>query len=204
MLTGRLNFDKMNGLIPAIIQDAESGNVLMTGFMDREALDLTINTKQVTFFSRTKKRLWKKRESSGNILDVVSVHSDCDNDSILILAHPRGPVCHTGKRTCFSPETQFPAGTLDRLSAIVQTRKKEMPENSYTARLFREGIARIAQKVGEEGVELAIAAQYQDRRRITEETADLFYHILVLLAEKQIDLASIFYELEGRMKEKSK
>ena len=195
-----LNFDKLNGLLPAVVQHADRGDVLMLGFMNQEALDRTLREKRVTFWSRSKQRLWIKGETSGNYLNVVSLHHDCDNDALLILARPAGPVCHTGEKNCFSTKHAFDGSALGRLEEVVVGRKTYAPENSYTAQLFTEGIAKIAQKVGEEAVELSIAAQYPDKRRCTEEAADLFYHTLVLLAGKDIPLADVYGELERRMK----
>jgi phosphoribosyl-ATP pyrophosphohydrolase/phosphoribosyl-AMP cyclohydrolase len=199
-MINKLNFDKMDGLVPAIIQDAENGLVLMTGFMNRDALQQTLSEKQVVFWSRTRQRLWKKGETSGNFLDVVSLSTDCDNDAVLIKARPRGPVCHTGEPTCFgSPDAGWGWDTLAKLAAIIHDRKMKLPENSYTAKLFSKGIAKIGQKVGEEGVELAIAAQYDDKQRCIEETADLLYHTIVLLEAKEIHISSVFEELGKRM-----
>jgi phosphoribosyl-AMP cyclohydrolase / phosphoribosyl-ATP pyrophosphohydrolase len=195
-----LNFDKMDGLIPAIIQDADGGLVLMTGFMNRDALRQTLSEKQVVFWSRTKQRLWKKGETSGNFLDVVSLSTDCDNDAVLIKVKPRGPVCHTGEMTCFGKENAaWGWDTLAQLVAIIHDRKKKLPEDSYTAKLFSKGVTKIGQKVGEEGVELAIAAQYDDKQRCIEETADLLYHTIVLLEAKEISISSVFEELGKRM-----
>ena len=189
----------MNGIVPAVIQSEQDGTVLMVGYMNREALQRTLDEKQVTFWSRSKSRLWKKGETSGNSLNVVSVHLDCDADALLIVARPAGPVCHTGKRSCFSferPVSEKPV--LEHLSEVIAERKRKMPEGSYTAKLFREGSARIGQKVGEEAVELAIAAQYDDTQRCIEEAADLMYHTLVLLAQKGIDLRQVEGELSKR------
>ena len=190
----RIDFDKMNGLIPAVVQDDGDNAVLMVGFMNREALRRTIDEQQVVFFSRTRRTLWRKGETSGNFLTVVSIVPDCDNDALLIRARPTGPVCHTGERSCFGANSD----TLHRLSSLIKERRAAMPERSYTAMLFRDGIARIAQKVGEEAVELVVAAQHPDNRRVTEETADLVYHMLVLLAERQIDLGDVEKELKRR------
>ncbi len=195
----QINFQKMNGLVPAIIQDADDGTVLMLGFMNEEALRRTIDEKQVTFWSRTKSRLWKKGEASGNFLNVVSWNVDCDGDALLFRVRPQGPVCHTGDRSCFRQnETQNKDSILQRLFSIIQDRKQKLPEGSYTAKLFKQGVDRIGQKVGEEGVELAIAAQYDNQQRCVEESADLLYHILVLLAEKNIALSQVEGELEKR------
>jgi len=196
----KLNFEKLNGLVPAVVQDADNGEVLMVGFMNREALDLTINGKRVTFWSRSKQRLWTKGETSGNYLNLVSIHQDCDEDALLILARPAGPVCHTGSRNCFSTQHPFNTTMLEKLEEIVLDRKAHPKESSYTSRLLQEGIAKIAQKVGEEAVELSIAAQYPDKQRCIEEAADLLYHTLVLLAGKEILLSDVYGELENRMK----
>jgi len=196
----RMNFDKMDGLIPAAVQHAESGTLLMIGFMNEEALKRTNEEHQVVFWSRTRQRLWKKGETSGNYLDVVSIQPDCDNDSVLIKARPRGPVCHTGQDSCFANERPSGLGSiLEQLNAIIIQRSETKPNESYTAKLLRDGVARVSQKVGEEAVELAIAAQYSDTKRCIEETADLLYHLLVLLKAKDIDTAEIAQELEQRM-----
>jgi phosphoribosyl-ATP pyrophosphohydrolase/phosphoribosyl-AMP cyclohydrolase len=199
-MTQQMNFAKMNGLIPVAIQDADSGSVLMIGFMNEQAVQRTVDEQQVVFWSRTKQRLWKKGETSGNFLDVVSIQPDCDSDSLLIKARPRGPVCHTGEKTCFGKDQTNDLGTvLGRLRAIIKDRKLKKPEGSYTTQLLNDGIARIGQKVGEEAVELAIAAQYDNRKRSIEESADLLYHLLVLLEAKEIDASEVSLELERRM-----
>jgi phosphoribosyl-ATP pyrophosphohydrolase/phosphoribosyl-AMP cyclohydrolase len=196
-----LNFDKLGGLVPAVIQDARTDQVLMVGFMNREALDKTIADKKVTFWSRTKKRLWQKGETSGNFLEFVSSQTDCDNDSLLIKALPHGPVCHTNQFTCFGEEEKMDAGSvLSKLENIIGERKKAMPEGSYTSRLFKEGTPRIAQKIGEEGVETAIAAVLGDKKRLTEELADLLFHVLVLLRQQEMKLNDVTEELRSRMK----
>ncbi len=197
-MTDIINFDKLNGIVPAIVQDANDGTVLMLGFMNREALLRTIEEGEIVFWSRTKNRLWKKGETSGNYLRVVSVCTDCDNDALLITAQPSGPVCHTGARSCFSAEPLPGLPRLYQLWMTIKDRKQHRPAGSYTTELFASGMPRIAQKVGEEAVELAIAAQHPDPRRIIEETADLVYHVLVLLAEKGIEVGEIADELERR------
>ena len=196
-----LNFEKMNGLIPAVIQDERSGQVLMVGFMNEDALHKTIGDKRVTFWSRTKKRLWQKGETSGNFLEVISIQQDCDNDSILVKARPQGPVCHTGSYTCFG-EQQQETGTdiLAQLERTIAERKRTMPEGSYTSKLFNAGTARIAQKVGEEGVETALAAALNDREKLGEEAADLLYHLLVLLRQQNMELQDVLEVLRKRMK----
>ena len=195
-----IHFEKMGGLVPAVIQHADDGRVLMVGFMNRDALRRTLDEHEVVFWSRSRSVLWKKGETSGNRLAVVSVTPDCDNDALLVLARPAGPVCHTGTPTCFprAGEDNFQP-VLETLYRIIADRRSSMPEGSYTAKLFREGIARIAQKVGEEAVELAVAAQYPDTRRCVEEAADLLYHLMVLLAEKNIALNELDAELIRRM-----
>jgi phosphoribosyl-ATP pyrophosphohydrolase/phosphoribosyl-AMP cyclohydrolase len=191
----------MNGLVPAVAQDAKTGAVLMLGFMNSEALTRTIAEKQAVFFSRSKNRLWKKGETSGHVLNVVSIHPDCDNDSVLLLVNPVGPTCHTGAQNCFSTRPEFGANpVINGLIATIRERKRDMPEGSYTTQMFKEGVKKIAQKLGEEAVELAIAAQYDDRQRTIEETADLLYHTLVLLEETGITLEDVEKELGKRKK----
>jgi phosphoribosyl-ATP pyrophosphohydrolase/phosphoribosyl-AMP cyclohydrolase len=199
-----LNFEKMGGLLPAITQHAQTGQVLMVGFMNKEALQKTVDDKRVTFWSRTKKRLWQKGETSGNYLEVVSIQSDCDADSVLIKANPHGPVCHTGSFTCFG-ENELPHGiqVLAELEDIIAGRKKNMPEGSYTSKLFTAGTARIAQKVGEEGVETAIAAVQNDNAKLAEETADLLYHVIVLLRQQNMSLNDVADVLRKRRKEEN-
>jgi phosphoribosyl-ATP pyrophosphohydrolase/phosphoribosyl-AMP cyclohydrolase len=196
----KINFDKMNGLVPAVVQDADNRRVLMVGFMNAEALARTLDDGRVTFWSRSKARLWQKGETSGNFLDVVSVDVDCDGDTVLIQARPRGPVCHTGQPSCFASQSHRPVGDIiARLAEIITKRKENAPEGSYTAKLFKEGPKGIGQKVGEEAVELAIAAQYSDGQRCIEEAADLVYHLLVLLAAKDLSFEQVESELEKRM-----
>jgi phosphoribosyl-AMP cyclohydrolase / phosphoribosyl-ATP pyrophosphohydrolase len=198
----RVDFDKMNGLVPAVIQDADDGVVLMVGFMNSTALERTLDEGRVTFWSRTKERLWQKGESSGNYLEVVSADLDCDGDTLLIKAQPRGPVCHTGSKSCFPHQPEARTGKiLSRLTRIISERKVNRPKGSYTSRLFNEGEQKIAQKVGEEAIELVIAAQYSDKQRCVEEAGDLVYHLLVLLAAKEISLEEVEAELEKRMGE---
>ena len=196
-----LNFEKLGGLVPAIIQEEGTNQVLMVGFMNREALDKTIADKKVTFWSRTRQRLWQKGETSGNYLEFVSCASDCDHDSLLIKAIPHGPVCHTGAFTCFGEHERLHVGTvLDRLENTIRGRQETMPEGSYTTKLFKEGTPRIAQKVGEEGVEVALAAVLGDNARLTEEAADLVFHLLVLLRQRGLSLEDVANELSRRMK----
>lgn len=197
----KLNFEKMNGLIPAVIQDTRTNQVLMVGFMSREALEKTLADKKVTFYSRTKKRLWQKGETSGNFLEFISIKKDCDDDSLLIKAIPHGPVCHTNQFTCFGEDEIIDTGSLlRRLEEVINDRQQKMPEGSYTSKLFKEGAPRIAQKVGEEGVEVAIAAVLGDKKRVAEESADLLYHLLVLLQQQGMKLEEVMKELQQRMR----
>ncbi len=190
-----LAWDKQDGLIPAIVQDAGNGRVLMLGYMNREALAATLSTGKVTFFSRSKQRLWTKGESSGHFLDMVSIESDCDQDTVLIQAHPHGPTCHLDRASCF-PEA--PANFLAELDTLIATRERERPEGSYTTRLFESGIRRIAQKVGEEGVETSLAAVAQDDTALLGESADLLYHLIVLLRSRGLSLADAVAVLDAR------
>ena len=195
-----LNWQKMDGLLPAIVQDAFDGRVLMQAYMNPEALAQTLDTGAVTFWSRSREQLWTKGETSGNGLQLVAVHSDCDNDCLLVLASPAGPACHRDTDTCFDnrrqvrPELAFLA-TLERL---VAERDSERPEDSYTTRLFEAGIKRIAQKVGEEGLETALAAAAGDREEVANEAADLVYHLLVLLRAAGLSLGDVLAVLESR------
>ena len=195
-----MDFNKMQGLVPAIIQDATSSKVLMLGFMNEEAYEKTKEIAQVTFYSRTKERLWTKGEESGNFLDVKEILEDCDSDTILIKAIPRGPVCHTGADTCFSEENKCDIEFLRQLQDLIAGRKKEMPEGSYTTTLFNSGINKIAQKVGEEAVELVIESKDDNKELFLNESADLIYHFMVLLTEKGFDIADVVKVLERRHK----
>lgn len=193
-----LDFDKMNGLIPAIIQDSETRKVLMLGFMNREAYDRTMESGKVTFYSRSKKRLWTKGEESGNFLRVVSVKADCDDDTLLIEVNPAGPVCHTGTDTCWGEKNEEPLMFLKLLQDFIDKRREEMPEGSYTTSLFREGINKIAQKVGEEAVETVIEATNGTDEHLIYEGADLIYHLIVLLASKGYRIEDLARELSDR------
>ena len=176
-----LAWDKMDGLLPAIVQDRSSGRVLMVGYMSREAIEATLETGFATFFSRSKQRLWQKGETSGNRLHVRSLFSDCDGDALLVLADPDGPTCHTGTISCFGEEATDGPGWLGDLAKIVEQRAASGDESSYTRRLLAEGVPRIAQKIGEEGVEVALAAVTRGRDGTAEELADLLYHVTVLM-----------------------
>lgn len=195
-----IDFDKMNGLIPAIVQDALSGKVLMQGYMNEEALVKTKETGMVTFFSRSKNRLWTKGETSGNFMEVVSMSVDCDGDSILVKANPRGPVCHTGADTCFSEDNTSKTGFIDQLRAIIKDRKNNPSDLSYTTSLFAKGINKIAQKVGEEAVEIVIEAKDDNKELFLGEAADLLFHYLVLLEAKGYELDEVMEVLIRRHK----
>ena len=197
-----LAWDKMDGLLPAIVRDAADGSVLMLGYMDRAALEATLADRLVTFFSRSKNRLWRKGESSGNLLRLVAIAADCDRDALLVTAEPAGPTCHLGTRSCFGDaEPPGPAwlGTLER---IVADRASAPPEQSYTARLLAEGPAKVAQKVGEEGVEVALAAVARDAEGVVEEASDLLFHLLVLLRGRGIPLSDVIARLRSRHEER--
>lgn len=195
-----IDFDKMDGLIPAIIQDESTAKVLMLGFMNKEALQKTQETGKVTFYSRTKKRLWTKGEESGNFLNVVNVLTDCDNDTLLIKVNPVGPVCHTGADTCWSEENRGDFYFLKFLQEFIQNRFKEMPEGSYTTSLFNKGVNRMAQKVGEEAVETVIEATNGTDEMFLYEASDLMYHLIVLLTSKGFSLDDLGKELKKRHK----
>lgn len=215
-----LDWNKTGGLIPAVVQHARTLRVLMVAYMNREALEKTLESRQVTFFSRSKQRLWTKGETSGNVLDLVDLAADCDHDTVLVRALPRGPACHRGTTSCFDPGREAPddaadaagaAGTpgetapgvgfLAELDDVIAGRQRDMPEGSYTTTLFRRGISRIAQKVGEEGVEVALAAKDpgpEGVESVENEAADLIYHLLVLLRARDTDLARVVEVLRQR------
>jgi len=198
----KLNFEKMNGLIPAIIQDATTRQVLMIGYMNKEALAKTLEERRVTFWSRTKERLWQKGETSGYVLEVASMKADCDGDALLVHVHPTGPVCHTGVHTCFGEEDADEASSVfGRLENTIRDRRQHRPEGSYTAKLFQQGTGRIAQKVGEEAIETVVAALQQDREALKEESADLLYHLIVLLEDRGVSLADVAGVLKRRMEQ---
>ena len=198
----QLDWTKAGGLVPAVVQDADGGAVLMVGYMNREALEATRASGRVTFWSRSKRRLWTKGETSGNHLAVRSIAADCDRDTLLILARPSGPVCHLGTRTCFGESRPRAAAEslafLGTLEAVIAERIADPRPDSYTAKLLAAGPRRIAQKVGEEGVELALAAAAQDDAAILSEAADLLYHVLVLLQSRRLPLRNVVEELEAR------
>jgi phosphoribosyl-ATP pyrophosphohydrolase/phosphoribosyl-AMP cyclohydrolase len=196
----KMNFDRLNGLIPAVIVDNITSTVLMVGFMNKESLDLTIKTGKVTFYSRSRKKIWIKGETSGNFLNVVEIKSDCDDDTLLIKVIPDGNTCHNGDYSCFKEEQYSGITFLNELYSLIQSRKKLLPEHSYTTKLFLEGEDRIIQKVGEEAVETIIAAKNKDKKDLINETSDLIYHLFVLLAEKDIPLTDIAENLHKRHK----
>ncbi|MDX6914512.1 bifunctional phosphoribosyl-AMP cyclohydrolase/phosphoribosyl-ATP diphosphatase HisIE [Pectobacterium carotovorum] len=193
----QLDWEKTDGMLPVVVQHAVSGEVLMLGYMNQDALQATEKSGKVTFFSRTKQRLWTKGESSGHFLNVVSITPDCDNDTLLILVNPIGPTCHLGTSSCFSPAASDWT-FLYQLEQLLAERKHADPDSSYTARLYASGTKRIAQKVGEEGLETALAATVHDREELTNEAADLMYHLLVLLQDQDLDLATIINRLKAR------
>lgn len=195
-----IDFKKMNGLVPAIVQDALTGKILMQGYMNEEALEKTKETGMVTFFSRSKNRLWTKGETSGNFMEVVSILVDCDGDAFLIKANPKGPVCHTGADTCFAEINDSKTGFIDQLRAIIKDRKNNPSEKSYTASLFAKGINKIAQKVGEEAVEIVIEAKDDNKELFLGEAADLLFHYLILLEAKGYELDEVMEVLIERHK----
>ena len=193
-----LDFSKMNGLVPAIIQDGKTHKVLMLGFMNEEAYNKTKETGKVTFWSRTKNRLWTKGETSGNFLNVVSMEADCDNDTLLIKVNPTGPVCHTGADTCWGEKNENPLAFLGELQRFIEKRYEEMPKGSYTTSLFQSGVGRMAQKVGEEAVESVIEAMACNNERLIYEASDMIYHLMVLLTSKGLKFEDLATELQKR------
>ncbi|KOY63883.1 bifunctional phosphoribosyl-AMP cyclohydrolase/phosphoribosyl-ATP diphosphatase HisIE [Photorhabdus heterorhabditis] len=193
----KLDWEKVSYMMPVIVQHAVSGDVLMMGYMNKEALNITISSGKITFFSRRKQRLWTKGESSGHFLNLVKIYPDCDNDTLLALADPIGPTCHSGTNSCFAP-AQTESGFLFQLEKLLASRKTADPNSSYTAKLYASGTKRIAQKVGEEGVETALAATVNNREELTNEAADLMYHLMVLLQDQNLDLSCIIRRLRER------
>ena len=193
-----IDFSKLNGLVPAVIQDAQTNKVLMLGFMNEEAYAKTVELGKVTFFSRTKNRLWTKGEESGNFLHVVEILSDCDNDTLLIKVNPAGPTCHTGSDTCWDEVNKNEIGFLSYLQDFIEKRKKEMPEGSYTTSLFEKGTRKITQKVGEEAVETIIGAMANDDENMIYEAGDLLYHLIVMLTHKGYRIEDVVAELKKR------
>lgn len=195
-----IDFNKGTGLVPVIIQDDKTSAVLMLGYMNKEAYDKTLEDKVVTFWSRSKERLWQKGETSGNFLHLVSVHQDCDFDTLLLKTNPQGPTCHTGSYSCFDVQPDD-LSILTELESVITQRASDLPEGSYTTSLFKGGTSLIAQKVGEEAVETVVAALNQNLERLHEESADLIYHLLVLLQNKGTSLSAVLSELESRRNE---
>jgi phosphoribosyl-AMP cyclohydrolase / phosphoribosyl-ATP pyrophosphohydrolase len=201
-----LDFDKSGGLLPAVVQHVGSGTVLMLGYMNPEALRQTLTRRRVVFFSRSRQCLWEKGETSGHTLGLAAVRADCDRDTLLVTALPQGPVCHTGTATCFGDDAVTPAGRLAFLGAlesIIAQRIVERPEGSYTARLYSAGPKRMAQKVGEEGLEVALAAVAEPDDKLVAESADLLYHLLLLLKSRGLYLERVVAELEARHAERN-
>ncbi len=207
----KIDFDKMGGMVPAIIQDADTRQVLMLGFMNSEAYEKTVATKKVTFWSRTRQTLWTKGETSGNFLHLVSMAVDCDNDTLLVKVHPDGPTCHTGTDTCWGeknePQTTVPCASqqggsplafLSELQDFIERRHEEMPEGSYTTKLFRDGVNKMAQKLGEEALETVIEATNGTNEKLVYEAGDMLYHLLVLLTSKGLRIDDIVEELQRR------
>lgn len=196
----KVNFEKQAGLVPAIVQDAKSKQILMLGYMNRAALEATLENRLVTFFSRSRQTLWVKGETSGNFLKMKSIKIDCDADTLLIDVEPTGPVCHTGNYSCFGVEKQPVLDFLPKLQNVIDQRKKEMPEGSYTTHLFTKGIDKIAQKVGEEAVETIIEAKNPDDNLLLNESADLLYHLMVLLSARNLSISDVDEVLRNRHK----
>lgn len=195
----KIDFEKLNGLVPAIVQDATTKNVLMLGFMNQEAYDKTLATGHVTFWSRSRNCLWTKGETSGNFLNLVSIQNDCDDDTLLVKVHPQGPTCHTGTDTCWGETNDTnPLLFLTELQDFIEKRHQEMPEGSYTTKLFRDGVNKIAQKVGEEALETVIEACNGTNDKLTYEASDLMYHLLVLLTSKGMRIEDVATELAKR------
>ncbi len=198
---GKVDFAKGDGLVPAIVQDADTGAVLMMAYMNREALEETVKRRRAVFYSRSKQRLWEKGETTGHTLDVVDVAIDCDADTLLVTARPRGPACHNGTLTCWGDEFRSATGSiafLAKLEAVIAQRATEKPDASYTAKLLAKGINKVAQKVGEEGVETALAGVNEPDDKLIGESADLLFHLLVLLRAREVPLAAVIQELDKR------
>ncbi len=201
-LAKRIDWNKVDGLVPAIVQDYQSSQVLMMGYMNSDALSKTADSGNVTFFSRTKERLWTKGETSGNVLQLKNIALDCDNDTLLVKAEPIGPTCHTGTTTCFDADKQEESQMvwLHQLEQLLAARKSADPDSSYTASLYARGTKRISQKVGEEGVEVALAATSGDKAELVCESADLIYHLMVLLQDQGLSMNDVINKLKERHK----
>lgn len=192
----KLDWQKMNGLIPAIVQHADTGQVLMLGYMNEEALEKTKESNKVTFYSRSKQKLWSKGESSGNYLNLKSISTDCDQDAILVEALPEGPTCHTGTFSCFGEKKDF--GFLNQLDQIIEDRKNSEEQDSYTKTLFNKGVGKISQKVGEEAIETIVASLNEPKDRVVNESADLIFHLMVLLRAQNLKLDDVIECLKKR------
>lgn len=198
-MTMKVDFEKMGGLVPAIVQDAETKTVLMLGYMNQEALDKTLKTKKVTFWSRSRNELWTKGETSGNFLHLVSIQGDCDNDALLVKAHPDGPTCHLGTDTCWAEENKKnPILFLTFLQDFINDRFEKMPEGSYTTSLFKKGVNKMAQKLGEEALETVIEATNGTKEQLIYEGSDMLYHLIVLLTSKGLRIEDLAIELIKR------
>ena len=195
-----LDWEKVDNMLPVIVQDSFNGKVLMLGYMNQAALDKTLESMKVTFFSRTKSRLWTKGETSGDFLHVKDISIDCDNDTLLIMATPAGPTCHLGTPSCFDSSAGFDLDFISQLNSVIDARYNDRDEKSYTASLFNSGVKRMAQKVGEEGVEVALAAATNDREELINESSDLLYHLLVLLRAKDVSVSEVMANLRARHK----
>lgn len=193
-----LDWNKVNGLMPCIVQDHQTGQVLMLGYMNKEALELSIKQSRLTFWSRTRQCLWQKGETSGNFLNLVSMHFDCDQDSLLARVNPVGPTCHQGTTSCFASDLDLPSTFLSQLQRLIFERKETRPEGSYTTRLFDEGRNKIAQKVGEEAIEVVIAALAESDDDLLNESADLVFHLMVLLEERGLTIEQVIDRLHQR------
>ena len=194
----QLDWNKLKGLIPAIVQDGSTGRVLMLGFMNGEALERTLETQRVTFWSRSRKCLWTKGETSGNYLELEQIRQDCDHDTLLVVVKPQGPCCHRGTLSCFAGDDEFSGlEFLGYLERLIARRKEEMPEGSYTSTLFAKGLQEIAKKVGEEAIEVVLSSG-QEKQRTVEESADLLYHLLVFLTQREVALQEVVEELRNR------
>ncbi|MCH7826899.1 MAG: bifunctional phosphoribosyl-AMP cyclohydrolase/phosphoribosyl-ATP diphosphatase HisIE [Bacteroidetes bacterium] len=194
----KIDFQKQGGLVPAIVQDAETKTVLMLGYMNEEAYKKTVETKKVTFYSRSKKRLWTKGEISRNFLELIDIKIDCDNDTLLVFAKPLGPVCHTGNETCWNENNESGFGFLSTLESVIKDRKDNPNKKSYTSSLFEKGISKIAQKVGEEAIEVVIEAKDENAELFINESADLLFHFLVLLQAKGVNFKNVVDCLKER------
>jgi phosphoribosyl-AMP cyclohydrolase / phosphoribosyl-ATP pyrophosphohydrolase len=194
----QIDFNKGDGLVPVIVQDADTLKVLMLAYMNREAYKITAQTKRATFYSRSREQLWEKGETSGNWLEVKDISVDCDGDTLLLMVEPKGPVCHTGAATCFGNTNKRDISFLGKLDDLILQRKRELPENSYTTYLFNAGLNKVAQKLGEEAVELIIESKDNNEELFLNEAADLIYHLIVLLRQKEFSIRDVISVLEKR------